>query len=149
MSNLSPRKLSQTRQAKYSRRKRHGLKPVLKPWHWLTLDQVQELAKEAYHIASYDLHDVTDWPQDPAAHFAEGLASAFEVLTAAVAQKAGIRCAPARAEGFAQHMRAGLAPDWRPQYPMYQKLTPASATNASGAVINADEGNVNDRDFKL
>jgi hypothetical protein len=32
---------------------------------------------------------------------------------------------------------------------MYQKLTPASATNASGAAINADEGNVNDCDSRL
>jgi hypothetical protein len=135
--------------ASYHLRKKNGFKPVLKPWYWLTLAEVQQLAKEAYQMASYELRDVNDWPADPAAHFAEALASAFEVLTAAAAQKAGVRCAPAHAEGYAQRMRADLAPSWRPQYPMYQKLTPASATNASGAAINADEGNVNDCDSRL
>lgn len=130
-------------QATYRERRKQGLQPVKKPWDWITVAQVQELAKEAYLMASHDLSDAQEWPSEPDAAFVQELASVFEILLSAMAQKRSIRCAPASAEHYAQMMRSALPATWRPQYPLYQKLTPASATNASGAVINADEGNVN------
>lgn len=134
--------------ASYNARKKNGFKPVLKPWYWITLAEVSDMAKEAYLMASHDLRNLDEWPSDPAVVFAERLADAFQVLTAASAQSAGIACMPANAQHYAKCMRSDLSPNWRPQYPMYQKVTPASAANASGVVITADEGNGNGHDFK-
>lgn len=133
-------------QAVYRERRKLGLQPLVKPWDWLSVPEVQELAKEAYLIASHELCDQEEWPSEPAGSFAEELAQAFALLVAAAAQKRAIRCAPANAEHYAQRMRESLPAAWRPQYPLYQKVTPASATNASGVVTNVDEGNADDCD---
>lgn len=135
--------------AAYAFRRKHGLQPVQNPWSWLTLAQVQKLALEAYYSASHAMSDPEDRPEHPREYFASELISAFETLVADAALSSGIACAPAGASQFAAHMRAAVPVDWRPQYPIYPKVMPASAANTPGIVTNADEGNVNEQHCNL
>jgi hypothetical protein len=135
-------------QTDYRYRVKKGLKPALKPWYWLSLADVQKLAKEAYMSATHQLSDIDSLPDDPYPLFVEVLSEAFNVLVAASAQEVGVRCAPANSQHYAKCMRDDLPADWRPQYPVYKQVTPERVCTSPGVVINADEGNVNDTHFK-
>lgn len=120
------------------------------------------MAWQAYRVASwYMLEDLFDTPkthQQLRESFANLLAENFTDALLAHAAKEG-ECFPVDDEtppyrNYARvwEMLAGDVPaSWRPEYPLYpdiQKLTPASAANASGAVITADEGNGNAHDSR-
>jgi len=79
---------------------------------------------------------------------ADELAQAFECLVNGAADGKGIARGP-RARHYAACLREGVPADWRPQYPVYQKVIPASAANTPRMVINADEGNANEHDSRL
>lgn len=115
---------SAVRQAAYVKRRKNGLQPVAKPWDWLTLAEVKELAAEAYLAATHGLSDPSDWPSEDRAFFVSELASAFEVLVAGKAQGLGIRCAPAGAQHYAACLREDVPSSWRPQYPIYKEVAP-------------------------
>lgn len=155
MSESTTRQLSVTRQAKYERRKQQGVKLAPNPWSWLTLADVQKLAVDAYKVASHQVHGL-GWPHDKAReYFADELMVRFSMFLAVKAVEAGMPLTVVPGVGpneqsvirDAARLRKKVA-NWRPQYPVYQQVTPASAANASGVVINADEGNVNEHDSK-
>lgn len=135
-------------QADYRQRRKNGLQPMTKPWDWLTLADVQKLAVEAYRSVTYAASDPEDQATYPHEDFVSQLGEAFRVLIAGQAQSLGISCAPANAMHYAACLREDVPANWQPQYPVYKKLTPASASNTPEAVTNADEGNVNDNNFK-
>lgn len=132
----------------HRQRRKDGFKPVSKPWDWLTVAQVQKLALEAYYSATYDTLDFDDLPENPKEYFASKLIEALEIFVADAALANGIPCAPAGAQKFAAFMRSSVPKDWRPQYPIYQKVMPAGTANTPGIVTNVDEGNVNERNSK-
>jgi hypothetical protein len=138
---------SAVRQAAYIQRRKNGLQPVATPWDWLTLAEVQKLAKEAYlSVTHSDASDPDGW-EFARESLGADLAQSFGVLLADKAQSLGICCAPTDAHEYAARMREAVPSNWRPQYPVYKQVTPTSVLTTPGAVINADEGNVNDSDF--
>lgn len=141
-------KPSAPRQAVYRQRRQAGLQPMVKPWDWLSLAEVQKLAVEAYRSATFALSDPEDQTSSPHEYFVGELARAFEVLVAGKAQGLGLTCAPANAKHYAQCLREDVPANWRPQYPVYKQLTPASVCGTPGVLTNADEGNVNGIDCK-
>lgn len=134
-------------QAAFRQRRKNGLQSFAKPWDWLTIADVQKLAVEAYRSVTYAASNPDDQAGYPHEDFVEQMGEAFRVLVAGQAQSLGIRCSPPNAMHFAACMREVPA-TWRPQYPIYQKKAPASVSTTPEAVTNADEGNVNDNNFK-
>jgi len=141
----------------YRDRKAAGLKPLPKPWDYLCSAEVKAMAWQAYRAASWDLRE--DMFEGRIAHqdlrerFAELLAEMFKDALAAHAVTEG-SCWPVEPDTppyrnyprIWQMLVEGVPDTWRPEYPVYQEVTPASATNASGVVTTADEGNGNARD---
>lgn len=106
-------------QLAYRSRRKDGQVAALLPWRWLTQEDVQRLAVEAYRSASYDLsRDLPD-PNCSPENFAYLLQQAFEVLVADAALAAGVPAAPAGAPAFASGMRKAVPADWKPQYPVF------------------------------
>lgn len=116
------------RQATYRDRRKAGLVPVVLPWHWLTLADVQRLAVEAYRIASHDmlegLKDVSYPTTHDAEDFGRGLQEVFETLVADAANAAGIGASPSNSPFSAKCMREDLPADWKPQYPIFVPAQP-------------------------
>jgi hypothetical protein len=135
-------------QAVYRERRKAGFVAAPKPWDWLTVADVKKIALQAYRSATYALSDPTDQTDNPRAYFVEELTQAFTVLFSGAAQDAGIAGGLAHAQHYAQCLLEGTPAHWNPQYPVYKQVTPASTCDASGAVTNADEGNVNGINFK-
>ena len=106
-------------QQAYRSRRKVGMVVALLPWRWLTLQDVQRLAVEAYRSASYDLsRDLPD-PNCSPENFAYLLQQAFEVLVADAALAAGVPAGPAGAPAFAISIREAVPADWKPQYPIF------------------------------
>ena len=149
---------SAVRQAAYVQRRKNGLQPVAKPWEWLTLSEVQKLALDAYKVASYallqDAQESDFTVQCLREQFAQDLAETFKNALDAYAVTEGM-CWPVDTDTPLHenyplvwaNLCGDVPEDWRPQYPVYKQVTPASVRTAPGAVINADEGNVNDCNF--
>lgn len=142
-------------QAAYRERLKTGHKPIANPWSWITLADVQKIALDAYKVASYEVNEL-GWSHDRAReYFADELTARFGTFVAVKAVEAGMPCtvvpgigpndkAVIRGAARALNKVAG----WRPQYPVYKQVAPAKRSSAPGAVINADEGNVDDQDSK-
>ena len=142
-------------QASYHKRRKEGFKPMPKAWDWLSLSDVQKLAVEAYKAASYSVHHEADEHWKTRESFANELVHVFGYFMADAAAKAGMSVTVIDHIGpneqavidHVSDMRS-LHSAWRPQYPVYQKVMPASAANTPGIVTNVDEGNVNDQHCK-
>lgn len=122
-SNAAPVAFNSKRHAAHQRayrlRRKDGRVAALLPWRWLTLQDVQRLAVEAYRSASYGLsRDLPD-PNCSPESFAYELQQAFEVLVADAALAAGVLAGPAGAPAFARRMRQDVPADWKPQYPVF------------------------------
>lgn len=113
MKGNSPHHLAHQRA--YAERKAKGVKALPKPWDCMTKGRVQELALEAFQVATWQTRHEGSTPHE----FIECLQSAFEVIAAAEAELHGIACAPAGASLFRQRALADVSPTWRPQYPLY------------------------------
>ncbi len=138
--------------ATYRQRRKDGFTPTSKPWDWLTLADVQKLAVEAYLVASWfakpDMEDSALTPQEQRDFFAQGLSAMFNDAVMARASSQG-KCFPANDYSKVwETFLAEVPTDWRPQYPVYQKVMPASSAGTPGIVTNVDEGNVNERNSK-
>ena len=144
--------------AAFRLRRKNGLEPLPKPWDWLDAAQVKEIALKAYYVATHGLLEDVQFgqlsEQELRQSFAESLTDVFRDLVIADAVTRG-GCWPVDANTppfrnypqIAANMCADLPKDWKPQYPVYQEVTPASATNTPGVVINANEVNINEQDF--
>lgn len=77
-------------QSAYRSRRKAGMVSVPLPWRWLTLQDVQRLAVEAYRSASHDLSRDLQDPHSSPENFAYLLQQAFEVLVADAALAAGV-----------------------------------------------------------
>lgn len=141
--------------ATYRQRRKDGFEPTPKPWDWLTLADVQKLAVEAYKAASYEVHHQDIEQFKTRESFANELVHVFSYFMADAAAKAGMPVTVIDHIGPNQQsvldhvsdMR-GLHASWRPQYPVYQKVMPASPAGTPGIVTNVDEGNVNEQHSK-
>lgn len=143
--------------AAYKARKDEGLQAVPQPWQWFTGAQLLDLTKRAHQVAAWqnrlellDGEGFTD--QELREFFIETLIDQFTTYVTAAAHQVG-GCWPTgqaaiEAMDRVRRLEAEIPRDWRPQYPAYKKVAPASAANASGAVISAVEGNANDHDSK-
>lgn len=154
-------KLHAQHQAVYRERRKLGLTPVVKPWDYLCSAEVKEMAWKAYRVASFqiseslmELDGAHYTQQEWRERFAEMLAESFkDALTAHAVAEGGCWPVDADTPPYRNYPRVWemLSNDtptsWRPEYPLYTKVTPASTRNASGAVINADEGNANAHDL--
>lgn len=146
---------SAVRQAAYIQRRKNGLQPVATPWDWLTLADIELIAKTAYKVASYQLNEHPwDTLDKGRSYFVEELYLQFGTYLAEAAAAHGMPVTVV--PGIGPNQRAVLAgarqmrkkvADWRPQYPIYKEVTPASVRTTPGAVINDDEGTANDRNF--
>ena len=105
-------------QLAYLQRAKKGLKPVAKPWDWLTLAHVRKLATEAYRSASFTFSDPLDQVENPREYFVDQLVQAFDCLVQGAAADAGI-AGPSERLHFAACLREDLPDEWRPQYPWY------------------------------
>lgn len=141
--------------AAYKARKQAGLQAVEQPWQWLTLADMKDIAQTAYKVASYRLNkDPMPTPEQSKSYFVDELHNQLCYYLAEAVVKNGQMPATV-VPGMGANERAilqtvaknrKLVEDWRPQYPAYQKVSPASAANAPGDVISADEGSANDHD---
>lgn len=153
-------KLRAAHQAVYRQRRKLDLQPLRKPWDFMTSAEVKAMAWKAYRVAAWCLKPDLDDPQfthmERRAMFAESLAEMFKDAVSAHAVTDGlIWPVDASTPPYRNYPRVwemlcdDMPADWNPQYPVYNEVTPASACNTPGVLINADEGNANDRHFKL
>jgi hypothetical protein len=120
--------------AAFRQRRKNGLQPIAKPWGWLSLAEVKEMALKAYYVASHGLvEDVQDGrltDQELRQVFATDLADLMRDLVLAHAVTRG-GCWPVDAgtpahqdyPQIAADMCADLPPGWRPQYPLFKPQT--------------------------
>ena len=120
--------------AAFRQRRKNGLQAISKPWGWLSITEVKEMALKAYYVASHGLaDDVQDNRfdvQELRQVFAMNLADLMRDLVLAQAVTKG-GCWPVSAATphhqnypqIAADMCADLPPDWRPQYPVYKPAT--------------------------
>lgn len=130
------RDLANAHKAAFRQRRRKGLQAVPKPWGWLSITEVKEMALKAYCVASHGLVEdlqagrLTD--QDLRQVFAMNLADLMRDLVLAQAVTRG-GCWPVDAgtprhqnyPQIASDMCADLPATWRPQYPVYKPATQA------------------------
>ena len=134
-------------------RRKAGQTPMLKPWDYLTLDEVKDMAAQAYKIAAWSLSQDASEGRLPHHQLREAFAESLaEIFKAAVDSHAvlegGCWCVDSDTPGHRNYPAiwrdfcGEVPPNWRTGYPIYKKVTPAERGNAPGVVINADEGNV-------
>ncbi|PKO59945.1 MAG: hypothetical protein CVU24_14210 [Betaproteobacteria bacterium HGW-Betaproteobacteria-18] len=125
------RDLANAHKAAFRQRRRKGLQAVPKPWGWLSITEVKEMALKAYYVASHGLiEDVQDNPfdvQELRQVFAMNLADLMRDLVLAQAVTRGgcwpVSAATPRHQNYPQiaaDMCADMPADWRPQYPVYK-----------------------------
>lgn len=124
--------------AAFRQRRKNGLQAVPKPWGWLSIPEVKEMALKAYYVASHGLIEdvqagrLTD--QDLRQLFALNLADLMRDLVLAQAATRGgcwpVDAGTPRHQNYAQiaaDLCAELPDTWRPQYPVYKPATEAQA----------------------
>jgi len=148
-------------QVTYRERRKLAIVPVERPWEWLSRYELIDLVWKAYKVSTWNMREDAIAPmehQDARGlreYWVDEMAKCFkDALYAAAAERGGCwfmddgqpQCA--RYVDIWKQFQSEVAPDWRPQYPLYKKVSPASAANAPGDVTTADEGNGNASDFR-
>lgn len=148
-------------QVTYRERRKLAMVPVARPWEWLSRYELIDLVWKAYKVSTWNMREDAIEPmdhQDPRElreAWVEEMAKCFKDALYAYAGEAGgcwfmdegvPQCA--RYAQIWKSFQDDVAPGWRPQYPLYKKVSPASARTAPGDVITADEGNRDDHDFR-
>lgn len=138
------RDLAREHMSAFRQRRKNGLQPVIKPWGWLSLAEVQNLAIEAYRVASFellaDLQESRLTVQEKRETFVENLVDMFRDLVRADAvTRAGCWPVNARTADYRNYPKiaaalcASVPADWRPQYPVFQKIVTTSMTGTKTA----------------
>jgi len=122
--------LAKVHKAAFRQRRKNGLQPIDKPWGWLSITEVKQIALKAYYVATHGLlEDVRGNrfnAQDMRQVFACNLADLMrDLLMAQAVSKGG--CWPVTPDTpsyqnypqIAANLCADLPPTWRPQYPLY------------------------------
>lgn len=81
----------------------------LNPCSFLSVEQVQLLAAEAYRCVAYECSDPVEVDQS---FFLEQLQQSFEILVSDAASVHGVFVAPAGSPGYAAAMRANVPLGW-------------------------------------
>ena len=127
------RDLANAHKAAFRQRRRKGLQAVPKPWGWLTVTEVKEMALKAYYVASHGLAEDVQGDsfdvQELRQVFAMNLADLMRDLVLAQAVTRG-GCWPVDAgtphhqnyPQIAAELCAELPQNWRPQYPIYKPV---------------------------
>lgn len=142
----------------YRERRKNGIKPARKPWDFLTSHEVKKMAWTAHKVASWYLREDALAKTMPHVRLREEFAVQLgEMFTSALLAHAVQEgdCWPVEGEtpfyrDYVQvwkDLSHDVPYDWYPQYPLQERMPPASARNTPGGANNADEGNVNDHDF--
>lgn len=152
------RAMANSHQATYRKRRLGVLQPLPKPWDFMTSSDVKEIALKAYRVAAWhlkpDLGDPRFTHLELRAMFAQSLSEMFNAAVSAHAVADGfVWPVDADTPDYRNYPRiwdslcSDIPDSWNPQYPVYQEVAPASVCTTPEALTNADEGNVNERDF--